>query len=268
MNRMLAGSRAAARWEKRGARRQIAFTLIELLAVIVIIALLIALLLPALSGAKAAGSNTACRSNLHQIGLAAQMYLGDFRRYPIDWEKSGEISVVGASFVQGGVTTIESGSLMPYLSQNHKVFYCPVQEDCPIRLTVPISGDDRLSGYALNENGTFNSPQLEDPHLGLGLGSPPREVTEGTVLFPAEMIALGDVFTGAVDLSPHGTNRFGWTGTFALGMGIPSARHLGGANVLFCDGHVEFHRQGEWVIATDAARCRWNTDHEPHRETW
>lgn len=61
-----------------------AFTLIELLAVIAIVALLIGILLPALSAARRAGITAACLSNIRQIEIAHTLYMGDNKEYFID----------------------------------------------------------------------------------------------------------------------------------------------------------------------------------------
>jgi len=62
------------------------FTLIELLVVIAIIAILAALLLPALQSAKESGRWAACMNNLKQVGSALQMYRNDYERFPPSWD--------------------------------------------------------------------------------------------------------------------------------------------------------------------------------------
>jgi prepilin-type N-terminal cleavage/methylation domain-containing protein len=68
-----------------------AFSLIELMVTVAIIAILAALILPALGRAKESGRSTFCQGNLHQIGLALQIYVEESKnRMPTMYDKSAD----------------------------------------------------------------------------------------------------------------------------------------------------------------------------------
>jgi prepilin-type processing-associated H-X9-DG protein/prepilin-type N-terminal cleavage/methylation domain-containing protein len=269
--------------------RRRAFTLVELLVVVGIIAILIALLLPALGRAREQANRVKCAANLRALGQALAMYTQQYGCYPAYFTSLPDGS---------GCCAIWPTRLRAFVGGDQDVFHCPSQDDrCRwVKGEQPggpgeAAGPEQAAfGYAIGERllltnhvneryfsyGYNHSGSAPGGAKGLGyfdgkssvpLTAAPgeRPLKASRVRRPSEMIAIADA---TVDKhSDFGINPMvpAW---------FPGTVHGGGANVLFCDGHVESIAQRDLVFlgsaktSDEAARWTriqrmWCYDQEP-----
>ncbi len=227
--------------------KQRRFTLVELLVVITILAILAALLLPALLHAKALARRTVCMNNIDQIMIGSMLYVDDYGRFPSinynskdDWLAPNWITYL---FQNGGETT-NIGHLhdQGYI-KSPTTYYCP-SNDSPSQHEYY-----KLSSYLPwpsrgPKNRHIRSSYIYNPHVVEPLSSNrkrrfqmPQQLDPNRA-FMFDMVMYPNAIAH-VDLS---STKPGW-------------------NVAFCDGSVAYSRNREvhdYIMTQDMTKIRLN----------
>ena len=217
-----------------------AFTLVELLVVIGIIAILIGLLLPTITSAREQSKSVQCLSNLRQFALAANnSVILNGGSYPLAYYKSDswDYSIVNTKLAAG---------LLWMGKTDVRVQQCPSFDG---KGNIPLA---TFTGY------NYNTSYIGGEQVGTTVRAPAKA---NQVRRPSETALFGDAeYSG-------GANRYMRSPFFAPGepavarwSGTQAFRHRGRTNVAFCDGHADSLKERfTTTIASDQSKIARRT---------
>jgi prepilin-type N-terminal cleavage/methylation domain-containing protein/prepilin-type processing-associated H-X9-DG protein len=207
------------------------FTLIELLVVIAIIAILAAMLLPALSSAKEKANQIHCVSNHKQMALAWGMYKDENNGHLVVDDPWGGVNypswVYGNMSVASDATNlalIKTGLLFPFVS-NPGVYHCPSDRTANVR---SYSMQPQLACYM--------DGQKFDGQAGAGISGYPPVYVENQMVKPPPSLMIVFLDESLLTIN-DGYYFLGATGN--QWTDIPGSLHSHGCNFSFGDGHAE-----------------------------
>jgi prepilin-type N-terminal cleavage/methylation domain-containing protein/prepilin-type processing-associated H-X9-DG protein len=245
---------------RREPARGRAFTLIELLVVVAIIAILAALLLPALARSRLKAQMIQCMSNSRQMMLAWRQYVDDNAdRVPsaygnpgvwipdttMTW--SGNARQDGSNPDNWDVTLMVQPSLLwPYCGNNLGLWRCPGDNQYPCLVpSGPLVGQMLPRQRSMSMLSWFNSSDAQDSGPGFTVYQKLSQVVNPG---PAMTIVFLDERCDSINDGEWCSGMFGWPdqpGSWRI-VDFPGSYHGGACGVAFTDGHSECHK---WMDA-------------------